>query len=66
MWGRSFKLAEKYFAAPVVMKGLHGGGHGTHPRMEVKGMSEGVGDCCVRMRRDVLSRRGGCEGEGAG
>lgn len=38
-----FKLAEKYFAAPVVKKGLHGGGHGTHPRMEVKGMSEGVG-----------------------
>jgi recombination protein RecA len=39
----NFKLAEKYFAAPVVKKGLHGGGHGTHPRMEVKGMSEGVG-----------------------
>ena len=41
--GEKFKLAEKYFAAPVVKKGLHGGGHGTHPRMEVKGMSEGVG-----------------------
>ncbi len=38
-----FKLAEKYFAAPVVKKGLHGGGCGPHPRMEVKGMSEGVG-----------------------
>ena len=38
-----FKLAEKYFAAPVVKRGLHGGGHGTHPRMEVKGLSDGVG-----------------------
>ncbi len=38
-----FKLAEKYFAAPVVTKGLHGGGHGPHPRMEVRGLSEGVG-----------------------
>jgi len=38
-----FKLAERYFAAPVVKKGLHGGGFGPHPRMEVKGMSEGVG-----------------------
>ena len=42
--GGNFKLAEKYFAAPVVTKGLHGGGFGPHPRMEVKGMSEGVGD----------------------
>jgi recombination protein RecA len=39
----NFKLTEKYFAAPVVTKGLHGGGHGPHPRMEVKGMSDGVG-----------------------
>ena len=39
-----FKLAEKYFAPPVVMKGLHGGGCGPHPRMEVKGMPEGVGE----------------------
>jgi len=38
-----FKLAEKYFAAPVVKRGLHGGGHGTHPRTEVKGLSEWVG-----------------------
>jgi recombination protein RecA len=39
----NFRLAEKYFAAPVVKKGLHGGGHGPHPRMEVKGLSAGVG-----------------------
>jgi recombination protein RecA len=39
----NFKLAEKYFAAPVVTKGLHGGGFGPHPRMEVKGLSDGVG-----------------------
>jgi len=38
-----FKLAEKYFAAPVVKRGLHGGGHGTHPRTEVTGLSEWVG-----------------------
>jgi len=41
--GEKFKLAEKYFAAPVVKKGLHGGGFGPHPRMEVKGLSDGVG-----------------------
>lgn len=38
-----FKLAETYFRAPEGTKGLHGGGHGPHPRREVKGMPEGVG-----------------------
>ena len=59
-----FKLAEKYFAAPVVTKGLHGGGHGPHPRMEVKGMPEGVGDLlrpyaprCAEPQRRVSRER---------
>jgi len=59
-----FKLAEKYFAAPVVTKGLHGGGFGPHPRMEVKGMPEGVGDLlrpfaprCAEPQRRVRAER---------
>ncbi len=36
-------IPNKYFAAPAVKKGLHGG-FGPHPRTEVKGMSVAVGD----------------------
>ena len=38
----SFSLPEKYFAPPVITKGLHGGGGGPHPRMEVKGLPNGI------------------------
>jgi len=38
-----FSLPEKYFAPKPVIKGLHGGGGGPHPRTEVKGMPEAVG-----------------------
>jgi recombination protein RecA len=63
----NFKLAEKYFAAPVVKRGLHGGGHGPHPRMEVKGMSEGVGallrESAVGPRCAEMQRRAKVERE---
>ncbi len=42
--GRRFLLPEKYFASAPIKKGLHGGGFGPHPRTEVRGLSEAVGD----------------------
>jgi hypothetical protein len=40
---RKFSLPSACFAPKPVTKGLHGGGHGTHPRDEVKGLSAAVG-----------------------
>jgi recombination protein RecA len=40
---RKFILPSECFAPKPVLKGLHGGGHGTHPRNEVKGLSAAVG-----------------------
>ena len=39
---KAFSLPEKYFVPKPVVKGLHGGGGGPHPRTEVKGMPEAV------------------------
>lgn len=39
-----FVLPDKYLAPAIPQKGLHGGGFGPHPRMESKGLSNGVGD----------------------
>jgi len=41
--GKEFALPERYFVPPPIKKGLHGGGFGSHPRHEVKGISEAVG-----------------------
>lgn len=38
-----FVLPDKYYAPPSVKKGLHGGGFGSHPRNEVRGLSDAVG-----------------------
>lgn len=40
---RKFTLPSACFMPRPVTKGLHGGGHGTHPRDEVKGLSAAVG-----------------------
>src|ERR1700744_2877688 len=40
----TFSLSEKYMVAPPTQKGLHGGGFGSHPRNEVKGLSGAVSD----------------------
>ena len=40
---RKFTPPSDCFTPKPVMKGLHGGGHGTHPRNEVKGLSAAVG-----------------------
>jgi recombination protein RecA len=37
-----FAVPKKYFVAKPVVKGLHGGGMGGHPRGEAKGMDEAV------------------------
>lgn len=39
---KRFALPQACFDPRPVMKGLHGGGHGTHPRSEVKGLSAAV------------------------
>ncbi len=39
---RIFSLPEKYLVPPPVKKGLHGGGFGSHPRNESKGISDSV------------------------
>jgi RecA/RadA recombinase len=38
----AFSLPGKYLVPPPVKKGLHGGGFGSHPRNEVKGLSGAV------------------------
>jgi recombination protein RecA len=38
-----FTLPEKYLEPPVTKKGLHGGGSGSHPRQEIRGLSNAVG-----------------------
>lgn len=40
----NFTLPEKYLEPPVTKKGLHGGGFGSHPRQEIRGLSNAVGD----------------------
>jgi hypothetical protein len=39
----NFVLPETYYIPPPAKKGLHGGGFGSHPRNEVRGLSDAVG-----------------------
>jgi len=39
----TFSLPSKYLIPPPTKKGLHGGGCGSHPRSEIKGLSDAVG-----------------------
>ena len=39
---KQFTLPAACYATKPITKGLHGGGHGTHPRSEVKGLSAAV------------------------
>jgi recombination protein RecA len=41
---RRFVLPDRYFVPSPIKKGLHGGGFGPHPRTEVQGLPEAVGD----------------------
>jgi recombination protein RecA len=39
-----FAFPEKYTTPPPAIQGLHGGGHGPHPRKEANGLSTSVGE----------------------
>lgn len=62
-----FVLPEKYYVSPPIKKGLHGGGFGSHPRNEVKGLSDAVTGllwqeaiaprCAEPQRRSRLSKQ---------
>ena len=52
--GAKFVLPETYLAAASAKKGLHGGGHGSHPRSEAKGLSTAVSGW---LREDVIAPR---------
>jgi recombination protein RecA len=40
----AFVLPDKYFVPPPIKKGLHGGGFGSHPRNETRGLSVAVSE----------------------
>jgi RecA/RadA recombinase len=42
--GHRFRLPEQYFTPSRIKRGLHGGGFGPHPRTEVRGLSDAIGD----------------------
>ena len=53
---RQFALPDKYLVPRPIKRGLHGGGFGPHPRNEVRGMANAVGDllaprCAAPQRR---------------
>ncbi len=43
VWPPAFSLPEKYFTPTLLNRGLHSGGFGSHPRNEVKGVSDAIG-----------------------
>ena len=58
---KGFVLPEKYLVPPPVKKGLHGGGCGSHPRNEVKGLSDAVSGLlaprCAEPQRRVRAEK---------
>jgi recombination protein RecA len=62
----TFSLPEKFLAPPPIKKGLHGGGFGSHPRNEAKGLSDSISGFmrpemfaprCAEPQRRVQSQR---------
>jgi hypothetical protein len=51
---QTFFLSEKYMVASPTKKGLHGGGFGSHPRYEAKGLSSAVSGL---LRPDTITPR---------
>jgi recombination protein RecA len=49
-----FELPGKYLVPPAVKRGLHGGGFGPHPRSEIKGLSQSVGNL---LQREAIAPR---------
>ena len=54
---QNFSLPEKYLTPAPVMKGLHGGGCGGHPRGEVKGLAAAVGGLLQPKTRNLAPPR---------
>lgn len=52
--GHSFFLPDKYYVPPPTKKGLHGGGFGSYPRNEVRGLSDAVSGL---LRSDAIAPR---------
>lgn len=57
-----FELPKKCFAPPPVMKGLHGGGFGPHPRTEMQGLQDAIpelfsGPRCAEPQRRARGER---------
>jgi hypothetical protein len=50
----NFVLPDTYYVPPPTKKGLHGGGFGSHPRNEVRGLSDAVGGL---LRSDAIAPR---------
>ena len=50
----AFALPKKYLSPPPIKKGLHGGGFGSHPRNEIKGLSDSISSF---MRQETFSPR---------
>jgi recombination protein RecA len=44
----AFTLPDKYLVPKQIKKGLHGGGFGSHPRTETKGLSKAIGELFPR------------------
>jgi recombination protein RecA len=62
----AFSLPEKFLVPPPIKKGLHGGGFGSHPRNEIKGLSDSISGFmrpemfaprCAEPQRKVRSQR---------
>ena len=51
---RNFVLPARYYVPSSVKKGLHAGGFGSHPRNEVKGLSDAVAGL---LQREVIAPR---------
>ena len=55
-------LPDACFTPPPVIRGLRGGGHGPHPRTEVKGITTAVANLlqprCVEPQRRILNTKG--------
>lgn len=61
-----FELPKKCFVPPPVMKGLHGGGFGPHPRTEMQGLQDAIPDLfsgsrCAEPQQRVRSAKAATE-----
>ena len=62
---KRFHFPEKYLTPSPAKKGLHGGGFGPHPRTEVRGLSDAVGNLfsprCAEPQHEPRPQKDSCE-----